>query len=123
MKEGNERQISNLYWLNFFPYNYKDAGEPLADPFHIKAGESLYFRLSPHFEEWSNVIYMKLLLEINAMYTTAKLDEYKLRQEAQYVLKQKSGRLGYYAGRVSRIFFGLFNYVVIVALVGVQLLV
>ena len=41
MKAGNEEQISNLYWLNFFPYNYKDAGEPLADPFHIKAGESL----------------------------------------------------------------------------------
>jgi len=39
----------------------------------------LYFRLSPHFEEWSNIIYMKLLLEINIMYTTAKLDEYKLR--------------------------------------------
>jgi len=79
MHEGNEEQISNLYWWNFFPYNYKVAGDPMADPYHIKKGESLYFRLSPHFEEWSNIIYMKLLLEINIMYTTAKLDEYKLR--------------------------------------------
>ena len=38
-------------------------------------------------------------------------------------MQEKAGKLGYYASRVNRIFFGIFNYVVIIALVGVQAIV
>lgn len=62
-----------------FPYQYQDSGNPMSDPFHIKEGESLYFRVAPHFEEWSNVLLMKALIEINIMYTTEKVSEYRLR--------------------------------------------
>ena len=63
---------------------------------------------------------MKILVEINIMYTDEKHNEYKLRQEASRVLQDKSGKLGYYAKRVKNIFFGLFNYAVVIALVMVQ---
>lgn len=117
MVENNEEQINNLYWWNLFPYNYKVIDKPLADPFHIKKGETLYFRLAPHFEEWSNMFLMKILIEINLMYTVEKKNEYKLRQEAIHILSEKAGKFGYYAARFNRIFFGIFNYVVIVSLV------
>lgn len=100
-----------------FPYSYQDEEHHMKDPFHIALGEHLYFRLAPHFEEWSNIFFMKILVEINIMYTTEKHNEYKLRQEAKRVLQDKSGKLGYYAARVSRIFFGIFNSAVIVALI------
>jgi len=47
----------------------------MSDPFHIKEGEALYFRLAPHFEEWSNVLLMRILVDINVMYTEEKLTE------------------------------------------------
>lgn len=83
-------------------------------------GETLYFRCSPHFEDWLNIFLMKLLREINIMYTKEKKSEYKLRQEALHVVAEKTGKLGYYFARVKRIFLGLFNYFVIVSLVAVQ---
>ena len=63
---------------------------------------------------------MKILCEINIMYTTEKHHEYKMRQDAKTVLQEKTGRLGYYAARFSRIFFGIFNYIIVIALVMVQ---
>ena len=69
MRADNEKQIKNLYWWNMFPYAYHVPSNHMSDPFHIKDGEALYFRLAPHFEEWSNVLLMKILVEINVMYT------------------------------------------------------
>lgn len=43
-----------------------------------------------------------------------------MRIEAKRVLEEKTGKLGYYAARTSRIFFGIFNYAIIVSLVLVQ---
>jgi len=80
MKEESKEVIDNLYWWNMFPYNYKVEGELLRDPFHIRKGESLYFRLAPHYSEWVKVFLMKLLIEVNIMYTTEKVSEYRLRQ-------------------------------------------
>jgi hypothetical protein len=57
----------------------------MKDPFHIKPDEPLYFRLAPHVEEWSNVL-LKILVDINTMYTTEKNTELKLRSEAKRVL-------------------------------------
>lgn len=123
MREDRKDIIDGLYWWNMFPFAYKVEGEPLRDPFHIKEGESLYFRLAPHVSEWANVLLMKALIDVNIMYTTEKVGEYRLRQQAQHVLQEKAGKLGYYASRVSRIFFGIFNHAVIIALVGVQAIV
>lgn len=53
-----------------FPYSYQIPGDHMKDPFHIAEGEHMYFRLAPHFEEWSNIFLMKILVEINIMYTT-----------------------------------------------------
>lgn len=92
----------------------------MSDPFHIKEGESLYFRLAPHIEEWSNILMMKILMEINILYTTEKKSTYKLREEAKRVLQEKSGKLGYYYRRFKNIFLGIFNKAVIVALIMVQ---
>lgn len=58
-----------------FPYSYHVPSNPMSDPFHIKEGEALYFRLAPHFEEWSNVLLMRILVDINVMYTEEKLTE------------------------------------------------
>jgi hypothetical protein len=120
MRKGNEVQINNLYWWNFLPRDYKNDDNLLQDPFHISAGDSLYFRCSPHFEDWLNIFLMKLLREINIIYTTEKQSEYKLRQEAKHVVAEKTGKLGYYFNRVKRIFVGIFNYLVIIGLVLVQ---
>lgn len=93
----------------------------MSDPFLIpKEGHSLYFRIQPPVQEWINVFLMKALIEINIMYTVEKQDEYKLRMMANSVLQESTGKFGYYAARSSKIFFGIFNYIVIISLVAVQ---
>lgn len=115
--------IRNLYWWNFFPnanYDYKNEESVMNDPFRITPGASIYFRFPINFEDWFNIFLMKLLREVNIMYTTESLSEYRLRQEALHVLAEKTGSLGYYFARVKRIFLGIFNKLVIAALVCVQ---
>ena len=73
--------IRNLYWWNFFPNeNYDFNNEQLMnDPFGITKGESIYFRFPVNLDDWINIFLMKLLREVNIMYTTESLNEYKLR--------------------------------------------
>lgn len=61
------------------------------DPFKIEKGASIYFRLPINFEDWINIFLMKLLREVNIMYTTESLKEYRLREEAKHVLAEKTG--------------------------------
>jgi len=83
-----------------FPNIYKNDDNLLQDPFHIKTGETLYFRSSPHIEDWINIFMMRFLREVNIIYTKEKVTEYRLRQEAKHILEEKSGKLGYYWARV-----------------------
>jgi hypothetical protein len=120
MYERNEQDINALYWWNFFPNRNKVFGKPLEDPFRIKPGQDIYFRCTPQLEDWINIFLMRMLKEVNIMYTKEKESEYKLREEAKHIIAEKTGKLGYYANRIRRIAMGLFNYAVIVALVLVQ---
>jgi len=61
------------------------------DPFNIRKGESIYFRFPVNMDDWINIFLMKLLREVNIMYTTESLNEYKLRQEAKHVVAEKTG--------------------------------
>lgn len=101
----------------------KDENNLLKDPFNIKAGDSIYFRCAPSAIDWATIIMLRILKEINIMYTTERVNEYRLRREALHIAKKQTGKLGYYVNRVRRIFLGLFNYVVIVALVVVQVII
>lgn len=69
-----------------FPFYNRDEDDTMKDPFHIPRGHSLYFRISPPWNSWITVFMMKLLIEINMMYTTEKNDEYKLRMAANRVV-------------------------------------
>ena len=62
---------------------------------------------------------MKLLLEINTMYTVEKIAEYKLREEASYVMKEKTGHYGYKVAAVLEFFKGSLEYLVMAAMLGV----
>lgn len=66
---------------------------------------------------------MKALIEINIMYTTEKNEEYKLRQMANDVIQESAGKFGYYFSRVKRIFFSIFNYLLVISMVSVQAIV
>lgn len=63
---------------------------------------------------------MKFLIEINHLYTTEKLEEYKLRQEANHVIADRTGSAGTWFSRFKTVFMGIFNKVVIIGLVTVQ---
>lgn len=116
----NDETITNMYWWNLFPNRYLDFANLKKDPFHIVPGEKMYGRCSPQLEDWINVMLMRALREINIMYTTEALEEYKLRQQAYHIIEEKTGKLGYYFNRFKKIFLGIFNTFVIIALVCVQ---
>ena len=104
MRADNEEQIFNLYWWNMFPSDNKAHSNPMQDPFHIpRDGSSLYFRISPPWGQWFTVAMMKLLIELNIMYTTEKAEEYKLRMAANSVMAESTGKAGYYFKRTMRI--------------------
>jgi hypothetical protein len=87
MHPGNELQIYNLYWWNMFPFYNRKDDDPMSDPFRITSeDQSLYFRISPPIFAWITVFMMKMLIEINCMYTTEKEDEYKIRMKANRVI-------------------------------------
>jgi hypothetical protein len=113
-----------LYWWNMFPANNQQTENPMRDPFNIpRESNSIYFRLMPPWELWVTVALMKLLIELNIMYTDEKNEEYKLRMAANTVLTESTGKAGYYFKRALRIFVGVFDILVIISLVVVQSLI
>jgi len=100
-----------------FPIDYKVEGDVMADPFHIEPGMSIYFRCSPQLQDWINILLLRFLREINIMYTTEKANEYKLRETAKHIIAEKTGKFGYYMARVGRIFKGIFDYAILIAMI------
>ena len=79
-----------------FPSSNKVADNPMKDPFNIpRDGHSLYFRITPPWDEWATIALMKLLIEINIMYTDEKAEEYKLRMAANRVVAESTGKVCY----------------------------
>jgi hypothetical protein len=116
----DEETITNMYWWNLFPNRYMVHDNLKKDPFHIKPGDIMYGKCSPHIEDWINIFLMRFLREVNIIYTKEKLEEYKLRQSAIHVVEEKAGKAGYYFNRFKSIFAGIFQSFVIIALVCVQ---
>jgi hypothetical protein len=93
----------------------------LKDPFNIKEGYSLYFRIQPQVEDWINIILIRALREVNFIYTIEKKETNNLRRECEQVVKEKTGQLGYYWSRVKRIVLGIFTYAIVFLMIGMQL--
>ena len=69
-----------------FPFYNRKVDDPMSDPFRIKPDQSLYFRISPPINAWITIFMMKMLIEINCIYTTEKEEEYNIRMKANEII-------------------------------------
>lgn len=99
-----------MKFYTIFPNNSED-------PFDIKGNDSIYFRLKPRWFDWTILLMMSLLNNINDMYKRREEID-KLQEDTMSLLQDDYKKSLYYYNRVQNVVKGLMIWVVIIAMIG-----
>jgi hypothetical protein len=104
-----------LSWFDFIP-----PSNNLYDPYDSNGNTDMHFRVCPEIMDWVILILMGIMIEFNVLFNN-KAKSNKMVNEATVGLKDDFKTSAYYLGRVKRIAKGMFIWIIIIVMCGIQI--